>query len=198
MIFGDMTIGMIYAALFGLGVVYALLATVFGWIADHDFGNLHVDAAGNVDQPHPISGTVVATFITGFGGGGVIAHYLLDWKLAGGLLAATATGVVLAGAAFGILELIFSRTQAGSEFKSDDAVGRTAEVITNIPAAGIGEIAYVVKGQRLRAGARVVGGAAVQRGAAVRIERMTGTTATVRLQKDGGGDELQPEKGASP
>lgn len=73
-------IGLIYTGLLVLGVVYALLSTVFGWFADHDFG-FHTGAGGHADagygdtgQPHPISGTVVATFITGFGGGGSVAH----------------------------------------------------------------------------------------------------------------------------
>ena len=178
-----MTLGLFYAALFGVGVVYALLTAVFGWFADHDFGGLHadgVDGAGQVDQPHPISGTVLATFITGFGGGGTIAHYLLEWPLLGGLLAATVTGVVLAGTAFAVLELLFSHTQAGSEFQAEDVVGRTAEVITPIPAQGIGEIAYVVKGQRIRAAARAVGGEALAKGALVEIERMLGAVAHVR------------------
>lgn len=175
-----MTLGLIYAALFGIGVVYALLTTVFGWIADHDFGNLHVDGAGQVDQPHPISGTVLATFVTGFGGGGTIAHYLMDWPLLGGLAAATVTGLVLAGAAFGVLELLFSRTQAGSEFQADDVVGRTAEVITTIPAEGVGEIAYLIKGQRARSAARAVGDQAIRKGTLVEIERMLGAVAHVR------------------
>jgi len=178
-----MTLGLFYAGLFAVGVVYALLTTVFGWIADHDFGGLHadgVDGAGEIDQPHPISGTVLATFITGFGGGGTIAHYLLEWPLLGGLLAATVTGVVLAGTAFAALELLFSRTQAGSEFRDDDLVGRTAEVITTIPAQGIGEIAYLVKGQRIRSAARAVGDEAVRKGTLVEIERMLGAVAHVR------------------
>lgn len=179
-----MTIGTLYAALFGLGVVYALLSSVFGWLADHDFGTLHVDAAGHVDQPHPVSGTVLATFITGFGGGGVVAHYLLDWALLPGLGAATATGLALAGAAFAILEMIFSRTQAGAEFRTAEAVGRSAEVITSIPEGGIGEIAFLLRGQRQIAGARSADGRRIAKGEAVTIEQMMGATAQVRRQRD--------------
>ena len=181
-----MSIGMVYASLFGLGAVYALLLAIIGAFADHDFGG-HVegvDAVGGVDQPHPISGTMVATFITGFGGGGSIAHYFLGWALLPGLLTAAATGLVMAGAAFGVLELIFSRTQAGSEFKSSDAAGRAAEVITAVPEDGIGEIAYIVRGQRQLAGARAIDGRAIKKGTRVVIEEMMGTTARVRPRED--------------
>lgn len=160
---------------------YALLTAVFGWMGDHNFG-FDAHGVGHVDQPHPISGTVVATFITGFGGGGTVAHYLLEWSLLPGLLAASATGAVMAGAAFGVLELVFSRPEVGSEFKTTDAAGRIAEVITTIPAEGIGEIAYVVKGQHERAGARAVDDQLIKKGKTVVIERIMGTTAYVRLQ----------------
>lgn len=173
-----MTIGVIYSSLLALGIVYALFATVFGWFADHDFGG-HADVSG-ADQPHPISGTIIATFITGFGAGGTVAHYHLDWPLFPGLLAASVSGVVLAGAAFAALEMLFSRTQAGSEFRISEAVGRTAEVITPISAEGSGEIAYTVRGQRERSAARSVDGTPIARGRTVVIEKLVGATAYVR------------------
>ncbi len=179
-----MTIGMIYTSLLAIGFTYAVIAAFFGWLGDHDFGGVHVDASGHLDagQPHPVSGTIIATFITGFGAGGTIAHHHLAWSLLPGLLAASASGVVLAGAAFGVLEFLFSRTQAGSEFTVTDAVGRVAEVITPIAEGGTGEIAYTAKGQRERAGARSVDGTAIAKGLSVEIERFVGATAYVRLQ----------------
>lgn len=174
-----MTIGLVYAALLALGVAYAVVTSIFGWLGDHDLGG-HV---GGADAGHssPISGTVLATFITGFGGGGTVAHHLLRWTLVPGLLAASVSGLVLAGAAFLLLELLFSRTQAGSEFTVGEAVGRPAEVITAIPRDGIGEIAYSVRGKREVASARTLDGSAVGRGRPVVIDRMSGTTAYVRI-----------------
>ena len=175
-----MTIGTIYTGLLAIGIVYALVATIFSWLADHDFGGAHADTPGHVDQPHPISGTVVATFLTGFGGGGTLAHYQLGWALVPGLVVAIVAGTVLAGAAFAVLELLFSRTQAGSEFAVGDMIGRTAEVITPIASDGTGEIAYTVKGQRQRSAARSLAGAAISRGGSVVIEKFVGATAYVR------------------
>ncbi|RMH20546.1 MAG: hypothetical protein D6696_07920 [Acidobacteria bacterium] len=181
------TIGLVYVALLALGVVYALLASLAGWLGDlHGAGDIHVDPSGHLDagDAHPVTGTVIATFITGFGGGGTIAHYLLDWPTGPGLIAAAGSGTALAAAAFFVLELIFSHTQSGSEFRAGEAEGRIAEVITPIPADGLGEIAYVIKGQRQRSSARTSDGAAVPKGRLVVIERLVGPTAYVRLQEE--------------
>ncbi len=179
-----MTIGVIYTSLLVIGIVYALIAAFFGWLGDHDFGGVHADAGGHLDagQPHPLSGTTLATFVTGFGGGGTIAHYHLEWSLFPGLLVATVSGGVLAALAFGALEILFSHTQAGSEYSVEDAVGRTAEVITPIAADGTGEIAYTVKGQRERAAARSVDGSAIAKGRSVEIANFAGATAYVRVK----------------
>ncbi len=180
-----MTVGTIYLSLLIIGFVYALISAFFGWLGDHDFGGAHADASGHLDagQPHPISGTTMATFITGFGGGGTIAHQTLEWSLFPGLLLATASGGILATLAFGALELLFSHTQAGSEYRVEDTVGRSAEVITPIAAEGIGEVAYTVKGQRERSAARSVDGTAIDRGRSVVIEEFAGATAYVRVKE---------------
>ncbi|HLB44631.1 MAG TPA: hypothetical protein VJK49_04530, partial [Candidatus Limnocylindrales bacterium] len=165
-----------------LGVVYALLSGVLGWFSDLGGTDVHLDASGHFDvgHPHPISGTTIATFITGFGGGGVLAHYLLGWSPLGSLTLATGAGLVLAAAAYLVLELIFSQTQAGSEHVVDEAVGRDAEIITPIPAGGIGEVAYLTHGQREQASARSVDGEPIPRGCPVVIDRVVGQTVYVR------------------
>jgi hypothetical protein len=179
-----MTIGAVYIGLLVLGVVYALVAGAMGWLSDLGDGDVSVDASGHFDigHPHPLSGTTIATFITGFGAGGIVAQYLLRWTFGWGLLVATASGLVLAGAAYLVLELLFSQTQAGSEHTTEDAVGREAEVITAIPAGGVGEIAYVVRGQRDQAPARSTDGAAVAHGRVVVVEKIVGQTAYVRVK----------------
>lgn len=176
-----MTIGHLYLGLLAFGLTYALLAGVMGWLSDLG-GDIHVDVGGHLDAGHihPISGTTVATFITGFGAGGTIAHYYLGWSLTAGLALATATGLAVGAAAFGILELIFKQTQAGSEFTVEEAVGREAEVITSIPAGGTGEVAYSARGQRVSSAARATDDAAISKGQRVTIESVSGATVYVR------------------
>lgn len=177
-----MSIGLLYVGLLLLGVFFAIFSGAMGWLSDLGGGDVHVDASGHLDagHVHPISGTTVATFVTGFGAGGTLGHYLLKWSTVGSLSLATGSGLLLAAAAFFVLELIFSQTQAGSEFGTDSLVGRGAEVITPIPENGAGEVSYEVKGQRELAAARSVDGAAVPRGSLVVIEKVTGSTVHVR------------------
>jgi hypothetical protein len=177
-----MTIGIVYVGLLVLGLSYAIISGALGWLADLGDADVHVDAGGHLDagHAHPISGTTVATFITGFGGGGAVAHYLMKWPLLGSLGTAILTGLAVAGAAFAVLELIFKQTLGGGEFAAEEAIGREAEVITAIPKGGAGEVAYVVKGQREQASARAVDGSAIPRGQLVVVERVTGSTFFVR------------------
>lgn len=179
-----MTIGLIYIGVFLLGVTYAFIAGVMGWLADLGEGDIQMDASGHLDagHPHPVSGTTMATFITGFGGGGIIAHYLLEWDLLPGVAVAMGSGLAVAAAAYGVLEIIFKQTQAGSEFAQEQAVGREAEVITAIPPGGTGEIGYVLKGQRETTAARSVDGAAIPKGRLVVVDKTMGNTAYVRLK----------------
>jgi membrane-bound ClpP family serine protease len=176
------SIGIVYIGLLLFGVVYALVTGAFGWLSDLGSSDIHVDASGHLDAGHfhPISGTTVATFITGFGGGGIVGHYLLQWPLLPGLALASAAGLGLAAAAFGVLELIFKQTQAGAEYEVAELVGSEAEVITPIPDQGAGEIVYIARGQREKAPARSSGGAAIPKGRPVVIERVTGQTFYVR------------------
>ena len=179
-----MSIGVFYLCLLVLGLLYAFVSGVLGWLSDLGDADIHLDASGHLDAggPHPVSGTTVATFITGFGGGGVVAHYGLGWPLLGGLGLALGGGLVVAAAAYGVLELIFKQTQAGGEFAVEQMVGRSCEVITPIPADGMGEIAYQVKGQREVAAARAVDGAPIAKGRLVVIERVSASTVYVRVQ----------------
>jgi hypothetical protein len=177
-----MSLGAFYLGLLVLGFAYALVAGLAGWLSDLGDGDVQVDASGHLEagNPHPISGTTIATFVTGFGGGGVVSHYYLRWPPLGSLAAAVATGLVVAAAAFAVLELIFRNTQAGSEFAVEESVGREAEVITTVPAGGVGEVAFLARGQREQAAARASDGAAIPKGSVVVVEKVMGSTFYVR------------------
>jgi membrane-bound ClpP family serine protease len=177
--------GLVYIGLLVVGVVYAVVSGALGWLSDLGGGEVHVDLGGHLDagQPHPISGTIIATFITGFGAGGVIAHYVMKWPLLGGVGLACVSGLALAGVAFLALDIIFSQTQAGSEFALEEMVGVDGEVITSIPDGGAaGEVAFLVKGQREVSPARSVDGSAIAKGRLVVIEKVTGATIYVRAK----------------
>lgn len=190
-----MSVGLIYICLLGLGVVYALMTGVFGWLSDliGGGGDVHVDVgghdvAGHLDSvdashSHPITGTTAATFVTGFGGGGIVAHYLLGYSTVPGLFVASGSGFVLAFAAYLALDWLFKQTQGGSEYSVAETAGREAEVITAIPAGGMGEIAYLVRGRRENSPARAVDGGEIPKGRLVIIEKTLGNTFYVRPQQ---------------
>jgi hypothetical protein len=67
---------------------------------------------------------------------------------------------------------MFHKTQSSSEGRIGALVGRTATVITPIPASGVGEIAYVQGGSRYTAPAREQNGVAVANGQTVKITRI--------------------------
>ena len=132
------SVGSIYFLCFAIGLGYAIFVGVSG----HLFGGHDVDAHMDVgtDLPiSPLSPTIIATFLTGFGGGGMLAHSYFQLSTGGSVTIAILTGCALSGGTFTILTLLFRNTQAGSEFALGDLVGRTVQVITPIPENGTGE-----------------------------------------------------------
>lgn len=68
-----------------------------------------------------------------------------------------------------------------SQIRLDDLAGAPAEVLTPIPAGGVGEVAAMVKGQRFTGPAREADGKEVPRGAPVTVKGMVGATLVVTL-----------------
>ena len=69
--------------------------------------------------------------------------------------------------------------------RPEDLAGVPAEIITPIPAGGVGEAAAVVHGERFTAAAREVDGLDVPRGAIVTVVRYAGATLYVRADSVG-------------
>jgi len=185
----------IYAICFGVGLLFALLsafgAHVFGGHGDfgHDIDAGHAHAGGHAqahaeagsgasDMPGfaPLSPTTIATFVTAFGGFGLILGQLEFTR--DPLISApvSALGALLVSVAvFLFFRAVFRRTQSSSEGHVLAAIGLDATVITPIAPDGVGEIAYVQSGTRYSAPARTDDGLAHPNGASVRISRIVGT-----------------------
>ena len=175
-----MSVGAIYLLCFLVGLGYA----IFVGLAGHLFGGHDVSAHMDVgtDLPlSPLSPTVIATFLTGFGGGGMLANSYFGLSLGPGVLVAILTGILLSGGTFGVLAILFKNTQAGSEFALADMVGRTVQVITPIPENGMGEVAVTVKGTRINGSARSTDGKAIPKNAPVTIVRVVGNVYFVQM-----------------
>jgi membrane protein implicated in regulation of membrane protease activity len=199
------TLNCIYFFLFALGVGYAIIVGVMGGLAHIDTDldidipgidlhpgepDFHIelpfgDAIGHdVDHPEvgvsPLSPITIATFVTTFGGVGLIVGNLTALSPVLGLFLATASGVTLSGAVFLAYAWVVREVQGSSEVQGGELVGMTGEVIAPIPEGNVGEIALVVRGTRARSTARSADGQAIPRGAMVEIVEEVGNAVIVR------------------
>ena len=71
-------------------------------------------------------------------------------------------------------------SQSNSLFSLDDLIGCEADVITPVPAKGLGEIAYTVKGIRSTLAAKSLEGCEIRRGTPVIIREIAGSVAVVQ------------------
>ena len=132
----------------GVGLVLLIVALVVGEIGD--FG--HPDADG------PFSLPAIAAFIGGIGFVGAIpAALLVDLGTTPRILISAAIGV--AGAipiAYGAVRLTagLMRMNTDPTLSERDLIGRLGQVITAIPAGGLGEVRLSVGGQPLKYNAR--------------------------------------------
>ena len=183
------TLFLIYSVCLGVGLVFTLISALgahaFGGHGDfsHDIhgghGQGHAEGGGGAsDMPGfaPLSPTTIATFITAFGGFGVIFSQI-DLTRSPWISAPLASlgGLGIAVTVFLLFRAIFQKTQASSEGRVANLVGLGATVITPIAPGGVGEIAYVQTGTRYSAPARTEGGVTLANGARVTITRIVGT-----------------------
>jgi membrane-bound ClpP family serine protease len=184
----------IYFICLGVGLVFTLLTAFFGHIfggGGHDAhvggSGGHAEAGGDTsDMPGVsiFSPTVMATFITAFGGFGLIFHQipLTHSVFFSAPLAILCAMITAAGTLF-ILRQLFRSTQSSSESKVGELTGSVGHIITPIPQNGVGEIAYVQGGSRYTAPAREETGAPVPTGAAVKIVRIVGSQFYVKSER---------------
>lgn len=172
----------IYLGCLGFGLLFTILSAVLGHVfggVDHHFD---VGTHGSVDAGFDHSGmpgvsifspVVISSFITSFGGFGLVFHQIERTRsvwVSAPLAAACAFAVAVG--AFFLFNAIFEKSQASSEVRLSTLVGKTATVITPIPANGVGEIAYVTAGTRCTAPAREQTGTPVATGQTVKIMRV--------------------------
>jgi membrane protein implicated in regulation of membrane protease activity len=186
---------LVYVICFGVGLLFtivsAFMADVFG---GHEVGGdaggmgAHPDAGagghaeagfGSHDMPgfSPLSPTTIASFVTAFGGIGMILSKVEATRSA--IISAPLAALGGLGVAVAVLFLfrsVFRRTQSSSESRVAELIGAAATVVTPIAVNGVGEIAYIDGGTRYTAPARSDDNQAVSNGQTVKITRIVGTT----------------------
>jgi len=208
---GSVGITLIYLALLGVGVIYAVLILVGGALHDihipgidlhldlgghdvdlggHDLGGGHagLDIGAELgDSSHAVkipslSPVTIASFITAFGAFGLIGLGLFNTSAKISLVWAAGGGLVVAIIAHFAFGYFLIAPQGSSEVQLKDVIGLTAEVITPIPADSVGEIAFVAQGGRITYTAKSEDGTAIGRGETVVIRKIVGGIAVVHPQ----------------
>lgn len=179
-----MSAHIIYLVCLVVGLLFTIISAIAGhFFGGHDGGDVgtggHAEA-GFEDSGVPgmsfFSPTVLASFVTAFGAGGLILSSIEATKSVWVSAPISAViGVLIAGATFLFFDALFKRTQSSSESRVASLLGQTASIVTPIPENGVGEIAYVQGGTRYTAPARTENGAAISLGKPVRISRIVGT-----------------------
>jgi membrane protein implicated in regulation of membrane protease activity len=175
---------MLYALCLVIGLLFIAVSAIFGHFFGGD-GHADVGTGGHAEAGFDHSGVpgisffsplVMASFVTAFGGFGVIFS---GFKATESIWISAPLSILGALAfAFGALWLfntVFSKTQSSSESCVGTLTGQSASVITPVPENGVGEIAYVQGGTRYTAPARSEGGIAIAAGRPVKISRVVGT-----------------------
>jgi membrane protein implicated in regulation of membrane protease activity len=187
------SVNLIYLVLLILGLIYAVFLLVTGHFvgdADMDLGghgvDIHADVhAETADGTHgisPISPLTIATFITAFGAIGLVSTGLFDASDRISLIWAALGGFVFSVLVYFAFTYLFIKPQGSSEVHVAELAGHTAQVITPIPADGMGEVAMVSQGGRVVYSARSDQGDTIEQGASVRVVRVAGGIAYVERE----------------
>jgi membrane protein implicated in regulation of membrane protease activity len=205
-------LSIVFIAFAAVGCLYIVGAAMLGHLTDlggdhghaggdhGDAGDYGVDHGGHgsVSAGHGaaaafhfpfFSPLALATFFAFIGGYGLMAKH--GFAAPDGVALIVAIPLALATAyvvTYGAWKVV-QGSRGSSQIRAADLVGVDAEVLTPIPAGGVGEVAATVRGQRFTGPAREAGGQAVRQGAHVRVERMVGSTMVVSA---GGGTTAQP------
>lgn len=166
-----------------VGFVFVLGSAVMGHMGG-DHGHVggsggHAEAgADSSDAPGVslFSPIVMAAFVAAFGAFGLIFSQFEATKspvISAGVSIICA--MLVAGSIVGLLRKLVRASDSSSESQVATLVGHVATVITPIPAAGVGEIAYVQGGSRYTAPAREESGSPVSNGSEVKITRVVGS-----------------------
>jgi hypothetical protein len=192
----------VYFALFFLGVGYAVFIAVTGGLSNIDVPNVDVDVPqinlpGDVDIPgadihiggpdlpaagldspdvsvSPLSPITIATFVTVFGGLGVITLQFFKIDPRWSLLIATGGALLGSSLMFLLYTRVLLGSQASSQVLRGELIGLEAEVSVPIGETSPGQVSYATKAGRMFSTARSLDGRPISRGQFVKIVRVMG------------------------
>jgi membrane protein implicated in regulation of membrane protease activity len=173
---------LIYAAIGAFGLLFLLVMLFVGDLfgGDHE---VHVGEVGDHGDfgheggPSVFSARIIASFLTAFGVGGVVARYYgLAHPAAAGC--GVVAGVVMSGLVYQFAKILYAQ-QASSEVRMGRLVGKTAEVTVGIPQGGVGQVTLEYGGERTTQIARSRDGGPIPPGAEVVVTDLRGDSVIV-------------------
>ncbi|MEJ2746627.1 MAG: hypothetical protein P8183_01715 [Anaerolineae bacterium] len=180
--FASGALNLIYSILILISFIFAVI-TLVGAEAGNAL-DIHVDTDIDAHTGMDIASVspfAMAMFGATFGLTGLITRIWFEMEAVPSILWSVGVGIVVGGLAQVIFIYVLSPSHSSHFSLADDAVGREVEVIVTIPNNGLGQIAYDNISGRVTLGARSVDGKEIRRGTAVKIEKITGRVAFVRL-----------------
>jgi membrane protein implicated in regulation of membrane protease activity len=149
----------------------------------HGSASAEASGAGTFHFPF-FSPLALATLFAAVGAYGLIALHGFGTTDTSSLAIAIPAACATAYAVSYLGWRLISSSRGSSEIRLAELAGASAEVITPIPAGGIGEVAAIVRGQRFSGPARELHGREVPRGARVTVKEMVGTNLVVFKGED--------------
>ena len=161
--------------LFGVGLGYSVIAFIFGEVLNAADVDADFSAGGTVS---PLKPSVIAAFITVFGGSGLILGYFMPMQLAIPLAGLLGAGVAYLLYRFVVIPL--SKAQNTSTVGIQSLIGHPAKVSVKIPQGQFGRITYYVNGNTYSAPAKSEDGQEISRNTKVEIVYIEHNTYFVR------------------
>lgn len=164
----------VFIGIGAIGFLFLIVSLVIGELFDHvEFAHDGIDHG-----PSFFSTRVLSVLVTAFGGTGAIASQMGLGIVASSIIGAL-SGVFFAGAILAFARFLFSQ-QSSSDIKSQDLIGRTAEVIITIPTGGLGQVRCLVGETLVDRIAQAADGSSIVVHSVVTIEADTGQSVIVR------------------
>lgn len=192
-----------YLALAFLGCGYILVSLLLGHLSDFGHGGETSGAAGHATESYGLdhsghgdasasthggaefhfpffSPLALATLCAAVGGYGLITRHGFELSEGRSLMVAVPAALATAYAITYSAWRVVRGSSGSSAIRLADLADAQGEVLTPIPAGGVGEVAVMAAGQRFSSPAREESGQELPRGCAVVVVRTAGATLVVK------------------
>lgn len=159
----------VYTIVFLIGVIYTLVTFLLGGLFDivnlgcHIDTHVDTDSSGSIFTVFPLKPITIVSFITIFGGVGILGNYYKLNEILTFILAAS-SGIMLSFTLYKFVVVPLFKAQNTSAVSQNKLIGIKAIVISPILENGFGVISYTVNGNKYNAPSQHIIGKAILQG----------------------------------